>query len=391
MKTLITLLLLVPTIYLALSGLYQLILALASQVAEKKTFEANSHQNRFLVMVPAYKEDAVIIESTRKNMAMRYQYHKDLFDYMVVADGLQQATISTLKKLGAQVVEVDFKKSTKVKSLCAGLARAKGHYDGVVILDADNVARTNFLRKANDYLNAGYVMVQGQRTAANAQTVMACLDGFSEAANNAMLCKGANRLGLSSKLCGSAMVCSYPLFQRIANQLQAIGGFDKEMELLLTQEQCFIKYAEDLVVEDQKVASFENYQRQRGRWLESQYSFLKKSFQPACEGLFNGNIDYFHKALQLALPPRALAPLALMLLAILGFWLSTPVLLIALGGFMANLTSYLITIPSGPLFKHSWGIMKALPALFWSTCKALTWMKRSRTEFLHTQHQLANT
>lgn len=388
MSTIVSILLLPMVAWLAIAAIYQLILAIASQISSKESFKVREKPNRFLILVPAYKEDAVILESTKKNLALKYEYHRDLFDYVVIADGLKSETREQLQSMGALVHTVNFEKSTKVKALQSAMRQYQKDYSGVVILDADNVVNLSFLRKASLYLNQGYMAIQGQRRAANSQSVMAILDGFSEMANNAMLCRGANRLGLSSKLSGSGMVFTYDLFQSVVFNLQAIGGFDKEMELILTRQQVHIKYAPDMIVNDEKVASYTAYAKQRGRWLQSQYSFFYNEIKSAASGLKSGKTDYFHKTLQLALPPRALAPFALMLCAIMTFWLSKALFFIALTGFVANIGSYVITIPSGPLFKHSWVIFKALPSLFSSTVGALTWMKRSKTEFLHTSHNL---
>ncbi|MCE7995417.1 MAG: glycosyltransferase family 2 protein [Roseivirga sp.] len=389
MDMILSILLLPIVSYLALAGIYQLTLAIASQSSSNVEFNATDKQNKFLVLVPAYQEDHVIIKSTKKNLALKYEYHRDLFDYVVVADGLQEKTKMDLRRLGAKVHDVSFEKSTKVKSLQSAMNKYDRGYDAVVVLDADNVVNPSFLAKANHYLNHGYCAIQGQRIAANNQSIMALLDGFSETANNAMLCKGANKLGLSSKLSGSGMAFTFDLFQSIVARLEAIGGFDKEMELRLTSNNIYIKYAEDLLVSDEKVATYAAYAKQRGRWLESQYSFFRKQIKPALISLKEGKTDYMHKTLQLALPPRALAPFALLIMSIIGYWLHGTLFTIALTGFLANIASYLITLPKGPLLRYSWTIFKAMPALFRSTIGALFWMKRSKTEFLHTRHSLA--
>ena len=390
METIIAIILSPVIIYLGIAGIYQLVLALAGQTKEHRTHIATTHINRFLVLVPAYQEDEVIVQSTRANMALKYQYPSAQFDYVVISDGLKESTNAALEKLGARVLKVNFEKSTKVKALQAAMKAQQAAYDAVVVLDADNQVPVKFLYKANQYINQGHVAIQGQRVGANTDTAAACLDAFAEAANNAMLCKGANRLGFSSKLSGSGMVFTYGLFEEVLGGLEAIGGFDKEMELALTQRGVFIKYAHDLIVTDEKVSSFKSYEKQRGRWLESQYSFLRKSIKPAVNSLRAGNRDHFHKAMQLALPPRALAPFALIILSLVGYWLGPDVFVASVLGLIANMGSYLITIPRGPLFKNSWKIVLAIPKLFWSTLKALTWMKRSKTEFLHTKHQLVS-
>lgn len=391
MNWIISIALLPVVAYLAIAGIYQLVLALASQTASGETFKPAQKRSKFLILVPAYKADDVILKSTQQNLALKYEYHRDLFDYVVISDGLKSETNEALVQMGALVHSVNFEKSTKAKSLQSAMAKYRKNYNAVVVLDADNVVNLSFLRKANLYLNQGYCAIQGQRKAANSQSAMALLDGFSEMANTAMLCQGANRLGLSSKLSGSGMVFSYDLFASVIPKLEAIGGFDKEMELMLTQEQVYIKYAHDLIVTDEKVISYEAYAKQRGRWLESQYSFLKKEVGPAFRQLKTGNRDYFHKTMQLALPPRALAPFALLILTIGGFFISNLIVVIAIIGLITNLTSYLITLPKGPLFKHSWMICKAMPKLLTSTFSALQWMKKSKTEFLHTEHELVQS
>lgn len=391
MNLILSILLFPLVAYLAIAGIYQLVLAIASQVTNNESFSPVDKQHKFLVLVPAYKEDAVILESTKKNLGLKYTYHRDLFDYVVIADGLKPETNKALQAMGAKVHIVNFDKSTKVKSLQSAMRQYKTDYEGVVVLDGDNIVNLSFLTKASHYLNQGYCAIQGQRVAANSQSVMAILDGFSETANNAMLCKGANLLGLSSKLSGSGMVFTYELFKSAIDQLEAIGGFDKEMELLLTSQRVYIKYAHDLIVEDEKVAAYEDYAKQRGRWLEAQYNFLRKEINPSIKALIKGNRDYFHKTLQLALPPRALAPFVMLVCVLPAYQVSDILFIMALAGFLSNMGSYLITIPKAPLFKHSWAIFKALPSLVKSTVKALTWMKRSRTEFLHTSHSLVES
>ena len=389
METLIIILLSVLIAYFGGSALYLFVLALASKVKTRSSFQSVEKRNKFLVMVPAYKEDAVIIESTKRNMALRYQYPKRAFDYVVIADGLKLETVKTLRNLGADVLEVKFEKSTKVKSLQEAM-RVYGEnktYDATVILDADNVMDMNFLTKSNQYINRGMKAIQGNRAAANGQNTIALLDGLSEFANQEMICKGANVLGLSSKLSGSAMVFDFELLKSVVFDLTAIGGFDKELELAFTAKKVFIHFSEDLVIKDEKVGSFQHFSKQRGRWLESQYTFLRKSIKPAFKALLKGNFDYFHKTMQLALPPRALAPFVMLMLVVLSLLTGNVVLItLATMGTVANFGAYVVCLPFKVLLKNGLKLVVALPKLVLSTLNAFTWMKKSRTEFIHTPH-----
>jgi cellulose synthase/poly-beta-1,6-N-acetylglucosamine synthase-like glycosyltransferase len=378
--------------YLFLSALYQLILAFASKTYKKRGFLVNEDEKPLLILVPSFKADDTIIESTKANLALCGANQN--INYLVIADSLQPETHLSLSKLGAEVLEVRFEKSTKVKSLKAAIDHLVNGlaYDSVLILDADNVLHPDFYQAILSNRAAGYQVIQGERLPANQNSGMAILDGLSEKANQEMLCKGANQLGLSSKLTGSAMAFDYELFIQFIPQLNAIGGFDKELELLLTSKGIWIQYAPELAVYDEKVSNTADFAKQRGRWLESQYTFFKKSIGPAFKQLFAGNIDYLHKSLQLALPPRVLAPVALVILILInlvfGFFI------LALGSFatlVILLGSYVIVLPQSMWLAQSTIILKTFPGLFGAGIKSLTWMKRSKKEFLHTAHKSINS
>jgi cellulose synthase/poly-beta-1,6-N-acetylglucosamine synthase-like glycosyltransferase len=389
MNLLVITLLSIPVSYLATAAMYQLVLALASKRYRSPKLGAKA-SGRTLILVPAYREDAVILSSTEANLKQIPQ--DGSCDYLVLADKLKPETVSKLKELGAEVLEVDLEKSTKVNSLKAGMALKAGRMDywHVVILDADNRLERDFIPVALQYRALGHRVLQGERLAANSRNGMEILDGLSEKANQEMLCKGANQLGFSSKLTGSAMVLDFDLFQLVLQLLQAIGGFDKEMELILTAMREPICYAPELRVWDEKVSNSQAFAKQRGRWLESQYTFLKKSIKPATRALMQGNSDYFHKSLQLALPPRVLAPAALVIIFSLSLILGLSGLAWMSGlAWVALIGSYLLVLPLSMWRKDLGQILLTLPGLLLAALSALRWMKRSKKEFLHTTHTLA--
>ncbi len=378
--------------YLFLSACYNLILAFASKTYKPKANSTELEDKPLLILVPSYKSDEAILDSTKANLKVCAKY--PLITYMVVADSLQPETTATLIQLGAKVLEVNFEKSTKVKSLKAAIAHLGKNkdFDAVLVLDADNVLEENFYQAILSNRAAGHLAIQGERLAANQNTGMAVLDGLSEKANQEMLCKGANQLGLSSKLTGSAMAFDYDVFCQYIVQLNAIGGFDKELELLLTSAGVWIHYAPELAVYDEKVSSSADFAKQRGRWLESQYTFLRKSIAPATRQLFKGNLDFFHKSMQLALPPRVLAPIVLVVLGLLNMIFGNSIL--AWGSFatlIILLGSYALVLPRVMYTSKIKLLLRAMPGLFIGGISALTWMKRSKKEFLHTTHKTINS
>ena len=107
---------------------------------------------RIAVIIPAYKEDAVIIKTAESITNQNYPFGK--FQILVVADGLKKSTISKLNKLDLKTLEVNFENSTKAKAINTGLNYLPETFDLTVILDADNIIKPDFLNLiAEAFLN----------------------------------------------------------------------------------------------------------------------------------------------------------------------------------------------------------------------------------------------
>ena len=71
----------------------------------------------------------------------------------------------------------------------------------------------NFLAETNRYANAGYLAIQGQRTAKNLDTVYACADSIGEFYKNYVERLAPSLLGSSSVISGSGMAIERELYQ----------------------------------------------------------------------------------------------------------------------------------------------------------------------------------
>lgn len=372
-------------LYLAWSVLYQLSFSMAGYFFRQRKDENNTHFYSFEVLIPSYKEDAVIVETARQAVAA--DYPKEKYHVTVIADNLKPETVVALQALPIRVLVPDFEKSTKSKSLNLALDTLKVQPDAVAILDADNIMDKNFLREMNHSLNEGYLAVQGSREAKNRDTSMAQLDGASEAINNHILCAGHRALGLSARLAGSGMAFEFNVFAKVMHTIDALGGFDKELELKLTQNGITIAYNPDAIVLDEKIKKAENFARQRGRWLAAQYRYGRRFIGKGVKALLTrGRYDFFNKSLQMALPPRLVLPIFLAMGAFFAliFGAATKWIWVAL--FVGNVLSFLLALP-----REAWSMdfLRALmhiPKAFLATLKALTLMRLAGKQFLHTPH-----
>ncbi len=350
----------------------------------KKRVLTSAPDTRFLVMIPAYRENAVILATTEA--VGKVDYPRELYDIQVIAQHLQDETLPKLEQLGAQVVVMNIESSTKVKALKAGADALTRAYDCVVILDADNHPQADFLRVVDNEMKRGTLAMQGRRAAKNTDTRTAWWDAVSEEMNNNLQGKGPAVLGLTGRLAGSGMAFNAALFFKYLPKLEAIGGFDKELALYLNRDRIRVNYVDDAVVYDEKVASDAVFQKQRQRWLAAQYQFLAKHAGGGLIGFLTGNWHYALQVAWLALPPRILVPVvAAGGAAVAWFTGIYPVLWSCL--LVGAVGAYAFSIPRPFWNKHMLAALGRIPALIWRTLIALTGMKEARKRFIHTPHQ----
>ncbi|MGB3182307.1 MAG: glycosyltransferase family 2 protein [Cyclobacteriaceae bacterium] len=258
---------------------------------------------RTLVLIPAYKEDVVILQTAKT--ASEQDYPSDKFEVWVVADSLKSETINKLRSIPVKVVEVSFEKSLKSKSLNVALGKAKGMgFESVVILDADNLITPGCLTLFNKALHK-YSAVQGHRVPKNLSTGTATLDGMTEEINNHIFRKGYRATGLSSALSGSGMAFHFDLFVEIMSGVESTVE-DRYLEMHLLERKIVTHYEDNARVLDEKVAEATSMGNQRGRWIGGHVEALKVYGSKAFGQLANGNFDFFMKFIQLTIVPRSI-------------------------------------------------------------------------------------
>jgi len=341
----------------------------------------SNKMNKFLILYPAYNEDRVIINAVEH--FLEQDYPRDHYTVAVISDHMQPETNDYLHTLPITLLTPTFEKSSKAKAMQYAINEVEGNFDNVVILDADNVVRPEFLSQLN-VLCTVYEAIQCHRCAKNADNDVAVLDGASEEINNTIFRKAHNRLGLSSALIGSGMCFSYKLFKENVFKLSTAGE-DREMEALLLHQEVFIKYAPDIHVFDEKVSSQDNFQRQRMRWMTAQIQSLLSNLPKIPKAIIHGKINFIDKTIQQALIPRSILTVLLTGISIIvtlvvpewceKWWVLLAVLAISL----------FIAIPS-QLRIISFSKVLAIPGLVLRMFKNILHIDRKNTDFIHTEH-----
>jgi len=374
-------------IIIAGSVIYVVFFAIISLFYEKEDRIAihaaalSKRKTKFLILYPAYNEDRVIINAVEHFLLQ--EYPADLYTVVVISDHMQPETNNNLRTLPIILLTPTFEKSSKAKAMQYAISQVQDDFDNVIILDADNVVRPEFLSQLN-ILCSVYDAIQCHRCAKNANNDVAVLDGASEEINNTIFRKAHNRLGLSSALIGSGMCFKYELFKKNVFELKTAGE-DREMEALLLSQKVFIKYAPDIHVFDEKVSNQDNFQRQRMRWMTAQVQSLLYQLPKIPSAIIHGNINFIDKAIQQALIPRSilivmLAGISFIMTILVPEWCLKWWILF---GLMA--VALFIAIPNQLRFR-SFAKVLTIPRLVLRMLKNILHIDHKNTDFIHTEH-----
>lgn len=348
-----------------------------------QTLDLRPQPFSFLILYPAYKEDAVIQHSVRQFLEQNYP--KDLFQVAVISDHMKDETNLQLSQLPITLHTLTFDKSSKARALQYAMQHTEESYDYVVILDADNVVLPDFLELLNTACHQGYQAIQCHRCAKNSNNDIAVLDGISEEINNSIFRKAHNTIGLSAALIGSGMCFTYDWFKQHVEELSSAVE-DRELESMLLQERIFVKYEDHIPVFDEKVSNHDNFERQRLRWLNGQLQTLLLMLPNIPHAIATGNINYIDKTIQQALIPRSIL---LILIPFFGLiiLLLAPAWSVKWWGLLLVLClSLYMAIPAQMRNKMIFGKLTSFPKLAFRMLKNLFRINKNNHDFLHTKH-----
>lgn len=374
----------------AINIIYLLFFSLFSRNKQRNLPKKNMDKiKRIAILIPAYKEDLVIMECIQS--CMKQDYPVDKYEVVAISDRMKDETNDVLSKLPIRLVKVYFQNSTKAKALNYAMEQLGDDYDTAIVLDADNIIYPDFLQKINDAFSEPKVqIVQAHRMAKNLNTNLSILDAVSEEINNSIFRLGHANVGLSAALIGSGMAFDYTLFKKIMLSIDAVGGFDRALELSLIKERKRIYYLSEVDVLDEKVQNHVNFSNQRRRWLSAQIHYLGRFIGDVPAALLKGNWDFCDKVFQQMSIPRILL---LGMTVIISLFLS-----FVPGGlaikwwtlFIVLIVALLLAIPSSLFSKRLVIALFELPYSFLLMLCNLFRLKGANKKFIHTSHGVEN-
>ncbi len=375
----IILILTIIAVYFAISGIYLLFFSLLGHFYKNFVYpEKPDKIRKICILVPAYKEDMVILNVSNEALKQNYE----AFELVIIADSFKNSTLEILKKLPLTLLIIENPKRTKANALNIAINQLQENYEIALILDGDNVFQdVDFLSKINLAFSKSVKVVQGHRTAKNFNTNFALLDAISEEINNHIFRKGHRAIGLSSALIGSAMAFDYELFKEKISKIET-SGEDKELEFMLLKEGFKFEYLDDAIVLDEKTQKSDAFVKQRSRWLANQFLQARLHFTSSILALFKGNFD---KSIQHFLLPRILLLGTAFIFSILSALFVKQLFIYWLIIFITILFSLVISVPFRFYNFKTLKAILSIPKGYYSMIKSLISMKGASKKFVVTE------
>ena len=300
----------------SLTVAYMGIFALASMFSQHQDVPKTRQENRFIILIPAYRNGASALQTVRSILGQTYPQR--LFDVTVIADQLDEMSNFHLAQQPITLLTPNFSKSSRAKSLQLAVNNLPQFklYDIAVVLNPGNLVEPEFLTQLNDaYEAAGTKAIQCHLVSQNRDTVSARLSAIFEEINNSIFRRGHITLGLSAAAASSAMVFDFNWFK--TNIMSTKTSWDdKELEARLLRQHIFVDYFDNIMVYSEKTRSAEDFNRQRRRWLLSHLSTIVRNIRFLPGAILQRHYDLIDKILQWMLMPRMLMMAIILLMGI---------------------------------------------------------------------------
>ena len=264
--------------------LYQLVVSICSLVKLKDKPLLVDKNHKFMAILPAHNEEAVIgnlIESLKNQ-----DYPKELLDIYVIADNCTDNTVKIAKEAGAIVLErheEDPAKQTKGAALQWFLKQKieeNADYDAFFVFDADNIVDVNFTKAMNKKLCQGEEVVQGYRDIKNpADSWVSAGYAIFYWTMHRFYHLARYNLGLSALLNGTGFMVKFDVIKPTGWNTKTLTE-DIEFSLKTIIKGKKVGWAVDAIVYDEQPVGFKQSWSQRSRWTVGHIQCLSEYTKP---------------------------------------------------------------------------------------------------------------
>ena len=269
--------------------LYQLVVSICSLIKLKDKPLKVKKDHKFMAIIPAHNEEAVIgnlVESLKAQ-----DYPEDKYDIYVIADNCTDDTARVAKEAGAIVMkrfdEVNKTKGFALNWFLKQKTEENADYDAFCVFDADNIVDKNFLKNMNKKLCQGEEVVQGYRDIKN-PTDSWIAGGYAIFywMMHRVYHLARYNLGLSPLLNGTGFMVKFDLVKPNGWQTITLTE-DIEFSLINIAAGRKLGWATDAIVYDEQPITFMQSWSQRSRWTVGHLQCMKHYTQDLAKGVIN--------------------------------------------------------------------------------------------------------
>lgn len=229
-------------------------------------------KHRFHLIITAHEETEFIpplLDSIRRQTYGEHTTYlvMDCCDPALIFDDERTVTLHPPEPL-----------NSKIRSIEYAISAFRDEPDAIIILDADNLIHPDFMATMNLYFQKGFQAVQADFRAKNADSDFAKMDAMGDLFNFFVEREMRMEIGVSSAIWGAGIAFAYPLYEGIRYK-DALGGFDKMLQIHLATQVKQIGFAREAILYDEKISDGAALEKQRTRWISSQFKYKQANFR----------------------------------------------------------------------------------------------------------------
>lgn len=263
-------------------GVYQFVLSIWGW-AGKKSATRHEPSKSFAVLIAAHNEEKVV-GALIENL-LKLNYPRELFDVFVICDNCTDGTADIARRYPGVIACERANKHQRGKGfaiewMLKELWNRSRHYDGVVMLDADNLVESDFLLHMNNSLCDGHKVIQGYLDTKNPEdSWITAAYGITYWFCNRLWQLPRTRLGMANFLGGTGMCFDSDLLKEMGWGATSLVE-DLEFTVRCVQRGIYPTMNYDAKVYDEKPLTFRASARQRLRWMQGHFSVARRYFFP---------------------------------------------------------------------------------------------------------------
>lgn len=257
---------------------YYLYLSIFGFKKKSDTYEQQEPEARFLILVPAHNEEAVIADMV--NNLQNLDYPDALYDYYIIADNCTDNTAEIAQSMGAKVIvnQKERKDSPTGKPIALRKALESipdyaEKYDLLMIFDADNLMDQTILREVNSqYISENKPeIIQCYLGTKNKEGLVALFYHVTYTITNRFNNLSKYRLGLNVAVGGTGFAIQTAYLAQRGGWTTMSLTEDFEMQVDVTLRGGRILWNHNVRIYDEKPTNLLASLRQRIRWSQGHW------------------------------------------------------------------------------------------------------------------------